>query len=815
MIAKMVLPLLGGTPAVWNTCMVFFQAALLAGYAYAHAISNWLGVRWQLVVHSIILLVPLAVLPIGIGGSLPDAESNPIPWLLAVLSISVGLPFLVLSTSAPLLQKWFAYTGHPSGKDPYFLYAASNLGSMLALLSYPTLVEPFLTLKAYAQHSGDVRTSVWMSQSWLWAAGYVLFILLMMACARAVWKSQSASATAEIDSEALPTKDEPAAKPAILTRLRWVALAFVPSSLMLGVTTHITLDIAAIPLLWVMPLALYLLSFILVFAKWPSVLHRTMILVMPLLVLLIAFLMESGLRIFISGLISLHLAMLFVVALACHGELARNRPPVRYLTQFYLLMSLGGVLGGLFNALVAPLAFNGIYEYPIAIACACLLLPPMSPSKSVWISRLFPQRFAGLIGVGIDIGLAMLLGLGTFGLFVFMGMTANEMQTAGEKLGGAYLWLANTFAPMHDGMWNGVQRFVDWFNRASLNLAETRIGSIRIWRGLQIASSPVMTIIEFGLPTLLCYLFVTRPLRFGLGVAAFFMAGLLYDAGHHGSEVLYQVRSFFGVMKVKYQVVKSDDDDDDLPQKTYPEYTLVHGTTLHGTQIRTKELEHEPISYYHWTGPVGQIFDSFEKTGARKNVAVIGLGSGTMSAWGEPGMRMTFYDIDPAVVKIAKNPEYFTYFTDSPADKHIILGDARLRIAEANDKEYDLIVVDAFSSDAIPIHLITREAIALYLQKLTDNGVLAVHISNRYLLLETVLGNIAQDLGVPGLFNYDSKDKGEVGKTASEWTVLAKNRQALGNLTEDGRWTPLKVNPAIGVWTDDFSNLLGVFEWKN
>jgi hypothetical protein len=873
MIAKMVLPLLGGTPAVWNTCMVFFQAALLAGYAYAHAISSWTRVRRQVLLHMVVLCVPIIALPIAIAGWNPPSELTDIRWLrwvpaswippnaipilglLGLLVASVGLPFFVLSTSAPLLQKWFANTGHPAGKDPYFLYAASNLGSMLALLGYPTLVEPFLPVKYYAQLSDDGKVNVWLSQSWLWAAGYGLFIVLTVICAQVVWKSCPRFASSGSEPDA--SDDGLDSKPGVLTRLRWIALAFVPSSLMLGVTTHITLDIAAIPLLWVIPLALYLLSFILVFAPgirprptvavltcvlatlvvgvilykpqeitevpflwalplalyflclflayamWPTGAYKASGLIMPLLVLLLVFLMQSAVSLNVSLRILLHLAVLFAVALVCHGELSQGRPSTRYLTQFYLLMSLGGVLGGLFNALVAPLVFNGIYEYPIAIACACLLVPPLSPGKRVWSSRWFPSRAGGLVGICLDILLAVILGFVTLGLLDFMGTSADEMRQGAKDHGWLAESIAGVVATLHGGLFKGLGRFEDWFNGKNF---------VVLGRGLQIDYVQIIKVIEYGLPALLCYTYISRPLRFGLAVGAFFVAGMYFDHVR-GSQLLYQTRSFFGVMKVKYELAKSDDDEEE-----YPTYELVHGTTLHGRQIRTKELQSEPITYYHWTGPIGRMFDSFAKTGARKNVAVIGLGSGTMSAWRKsPDMRMTFYDIDPAVVGIATNPAYFTYFTDAKLDKNkdIVLGDARLRIAEAKPKEYDLIVADAFSSDAIPIHLITREAIQLYLQKLSDNGVLAVHVSNRYLDLEPVLGNIVKDLGLHALFQYDSQEKKWRGKTSSEWAVLAKNREALGDLVGDSRWRALEENPAIGVWTDDFSNLLGVFQWKN
>jgi hypothetical protein len=807
MIAKMVLPLLGGTPAVWNTCMVFFQAALLAGYAYAHGITAHVRVRRQVIVHMLLICLPIVVLPIGIAKWTPPSDANPIPWLLAILGLSVGLPFFVLSTSAPLLQKWFANTGHPAGKDPYFLYAASNLGSMLALLSYPAFVEPYLPLKSYTQLAADVRANVWLSQSWLWAAGYGLFVLFMVACAQAVWKAVSRANSSRLREALDSDYESEGERPSILRRLHWVALAFVPSSLMLGVTTHITLDIAAIPLLWVIPLALYLLSFILVFWRWPAVVHKAMALIMPLFVLLLVFVMNTELTAKLSVVvrIALHLAVLFLVAIVCHGELAHSRPSTRYLTQFFLLMSVGGVLGGLFNALVAPLVFTGpltgVYEYPIAITCACLLVPPLNPGKPVWLSRWFPERWSRFVGITADVLFAAVAGLLMLGLIEFAQSDFTATITnAAENRGRLLEGIAGLVGTVHDRLFDGILRLTNWFNG---------LESPRLQRFQPVRAHQIIMVIEYGLPALLCYIYVSRPLRFGLAVGALFLASYFFDIHSDNARVLYQTRSFFGVMKVKYDLLEDDDGS-----RKYPEYTLVHGTTIHGKQIRTPDLETAPATYYHHTGPIGYLFDSFQHTGARKNVAVIGLGSGTMSSYGQPGMRMTFYDIDPAVIGIATNPDYFTYYTRSRADKRIILGDARLQITKAEDHEYDLIVVDAFSSDAIPIHLITREAIQLYLQKLSDNGVLAVHISNRYLDLEPVLGNIVKDLDVPALYEYDSEQR-EIGKTASEWVIIAKNWQAFGDLVDDERWSAPKEKPAVGVWTDDFSNLLRVFQWKN
>jgi spermidine synthase len=756
MVAKMVLPLLGGTPAVWNTCMVFFQAALLAGYAYAHGLTSWLGPRRQVVLHGILLLLPLLVLPIHVAGWTPNPD-YPIPSLLPFLVAAVGLPFFVLSTSAPLLQKWFAETGHPSARDPYFLYAASNLGSMLALLAYPTLVEPYLPLKPY----------VWLSQSWLWALGYGVLVVCIGACGWAVWQGHGQQAPIA----ARRTQAATEAPPSLWLRLRWIALAFIPSSLMLGVTTYITLDIAAIPLLWVIPLALYLLSFILVFARWPESVHKGMVLVMPLVVLLLVFLMQSEIKARVTVNICMHLLMLFVVALVCHGELARTRPSARYLTEFFLLMSVGGVLGGLFNALIAPLAFKSIVEYPVAIVGACLLVPPAVPLGQTWLGRRFSPRLAPLVSIAADIGLAALLGVVTFGLAQFFDAPDTGVS-----------WLEDIRRHVNEGL--------DW----AAGTLHTRY-------------SQVATIALYGLPILICYSYVARPLRFGLAVAAFFLASNWHNAEVESSvvkqKILHQERSFFGVLKV---IEESSED--------FLSHKLVHGTTLHGRQIVSDDHQHEPLTYYHISGPIGQAFQTFHGDYAKKSMAVVGLGTGTMCCYAKSDRSITFYDIDRAVIGIAQNPDYFTFWNDCPAQKNVVLGDARLKLAEAPDGQYDLIVVDAFTSDAIPIHLITREAIEdVYLKKLSERGILIIHISNRYLDLAPVLANIAQALGLASLRQYDSDSDTQLGKTSSDWVLLTRKREYFGKLADDDRWKPLEPNPAVGVWTDDYSNLLRVFDW--
>lgn len=761
MIAKMVLPLLGGTPAVWNTCMLFFQVMLLAGYGYVHVLTRRFSIRQQVSVHLILLCAPLLLLPIGVAAHWMGLDPDyPIAWLLGLLTLSVGLPFFVLSTTAPLLQKWFSSLEHASARDPYFLYAASNVGSMLALLGYPVMIEPYFPLKG----------EQWLSQSWMWSLGYAGLLTLVAVCG---WMVRRPSPHAAVKVR----RDAPAGQAAIVdsppnssTYLRWIALAFIPSSLMLGVTAYITLNIAAIPLLWVIPLALYLLSFILVFAKWPSVVHRAMVVIMPLAILLIVLsLMPSGVTVRFWVIILLHLATLFVVALVCHGELARSRPPITHLTIFYLLMSVGGALGGIFNALIAPVVFNGLVEYQLVLVLAVLILPRLHEHAAAQEGR---RKWTALWtsgGVRSDVAWVFGLGLVTLGLVWLSTATGQGLPV-----------LAGLSPSLFQGI-ESVSRLVD------------------------ISSKQLVALVACALPLLLCYGCVARPLRFGLGLGAILLAAS-YAAALHDDVVLHQERTFFGVVKVERN-----------EEKTW--HKLLHGTTSHGTQSLDPDHRDEPLTYYHRSGPIGQAFASWQGPTAKTQIAVIGLGTGSLASYIQPGQSLTFYEIDPAVVRIAQSPRYFTYYEAAQqrgAELRVVLGDARVKLAEAPDHRYDLIVLDAFSSDAIPVHLITREALTMYLSKLTDDGVVALHISNRYLGLEPVLGNLAKDLTLVGLKQFDDEsDKKHPGKSSSDWALLARRQEALGSLASDPRWTPLKQDDRVGVWTDDFSNVLRVFDWTS
>jgi hypothetical protein len=750
MFARMVLPLLGGSPAVWNTTVVFYQVALLAGYAYAHLTTVWLERRRQVMLHAVLLLVPFLLLPLAVpAGWSPPTAANPIPWLLALLLAAVGAPFFVVSTSSPLLQSWFVGTKHRAAADPYVLYAASNAGSMLALISYPLLVEPYLRLQ---------------QQSWLWTAGYATLVVLMLGCAAFVWRAlpttdhrpptneEMADGRLPTADGRLPTADEttthqlptPNSHPLTTAlRLRWMLLAAVPSSLMLSVTTYLSTNIAPIPLLWIIPLALYLLTFILVFAGRPILPHRAMVRALPIVLLPLVIVICAQATQPIWMLISLHLATFFIAAMVCHGELAADRPPPRQLTEFYLWMSIGGAIGGMFNALLAPLLFTTVVEDPLALVLACLLL---------W--------------------------------------TKDQRPTTNDQ------------GPVSVGRWSLVVRPL-WLDLAlPLAIGALVVGLIVGSRAAGLASGPLSYGLIFGMPALICFGFSRRPLRFALCVAAIFVAAALYTSDQ--GQVLHAERSFFGIHRVLLD-----------PSGRF--HVIAHGGTLHGRQSLDPARAHEPLSYYTASGPIGQVMVASTGAHERRRVAVIGLGAGSMACYSRPGQSWTFYEIDPSVERIAREPAYFTFLRDCAPEADVVLGDARLALVHAADQGYDLMVLDAYSSDSTPVHLITREALALYRAKLAPGGVLAFHISNQYLDLKPVLGALARDAGLVALFQDDivlDPEEAARGKSASQWAIMARDRADFGALDGDPRWHPLEGQPGAAVWTDDFSSILSVLRWR-
>ena len=765
MVGKMILPLLGGSPAVWNACMVFFQALLLLGYLYAHHVSTKYSPKRQWALHTIVLLVPVLAMvlavalspkhsPIAVAESLaPSGDTSPFLAVMALMSVAIGIPFFVASTSAPLLQKWFAYTGHPSSSDPYYLYAASNVGSLISLLGYPLFIEPNLTVN---------------EQAWLFAAGFAILFVLIMLCGRAAANPIGVPPIAERQPSGKNDSTlEIEPPPSALRVAKWIVLAFVPSSWMLGVTFYMTTDIASIPLLWVVPLALYLVTFIIAFGRVPAWFRQVIGNLAPVMILLLVFVKVSGV---VSGrpaiALMLHIMTFFAVSLMCHYELVRDRPKdVTHLTKFYLMMSVGGVLGGLFNALIAPLLFALAYEYDIVIVVGCLMVP-------VLIERITPASPE----------------LAAFKRKITLGL--NFLLPA---LTGFFFWLLVSVVSQREFF----SKMIKW-----------------IVAHAPVSDNTVVAILVYAVPVMACFFYVDRPFRFALAVAVLLGIHTYRD---QDTDVVYTERTFFGILKVEERGVFT---------------RLVHGTTLHGTQINAKWQLHkadvtqalgalstwdtlaiqgtlanfdprqEPLTYYHRTGPVGAMFHELRtrKNGAdaKAHVAMVGLGTGSASCYALPGQKLDFYEIDIGVRRlVADRDDFFTYVRDARnrgATLDIHMGDARLKLKELTDRKYALLLVDAFSSDAIPVHLLTKEAVELYLDRMTEDGILALHISNKYVRLGPVVAKIAEELGLATrVWSDDWAPREDLpedhrhhppppGKTASSWVVLAKSEKILGTL---------------------------------
>lgn len=713
MVAKMLLPLLGGTPAVWNTCMVFFQGLLLGGYAYAMFISRR-SVGKQILFQFGLLILACVSLPIGLSAfwlnSVPST-SNPAPWLLACLAATVGLPFFIASSNGPLLQKWFSNTGIRSATDPYFLYSASNAGSFVALLSYPALLEPNFNLQL---------------QSRIWAVGYLLLICLIAVCALMLWRSRARpveSASTELadpDYAASSVDDVPSTG----KRLRWIALAFVPSSLMLGVTNYLTTDIASLPLLWVVPLAIYLFTLVLAFSRRQVISLRSLTIVLPAITVLFLFVYFSRISIEPSWMIALSLIYFFLAALTCHTRVAELRPGAKHLTEFYLWFSLGGVLGGILNALLAPLIFTSVVEYPLMVLLACLLLPGEQGEPS-----LVQLRWK-------DYAKPLVILIGT----LILGIAVNKL--AANSLSGLLVVLA--------------------------------------------------------LPMILAYTSRRRPLIFVLCMAAVIVGSTVVK---FDDRTLHVERNFFGVLRV------TSNADDSM-------HAIFHDSTVHGRQFTTNERRCDPISYFHRDGPLGHVFSAFRASAAPKNVAVVGLGAGAIIAHSLPAENWTYYEINLAVVEIARDKRYFSYVGEcAKVPFNVVLGDARLRLREATDATYGLIVMDAFSSDAVPVHLITQQALDLYLSKLAPDGLLVFHISNRNLDLRPVVADLATSRNLTSVYLEDRTADPVKGQDPSAWVVMTRKENRSGELAKAPIAHPLTAD-GKHLWTDDYSNILSVFRWR-
>ncbi len=708
LIAKTLLPFLGGTPAVWNTCLLFFQTMLLMGYVYALVSSKWLSLRLQGAVHVLLILV-IAVYVFRSAVHTPVLSglhrADPTRWLLESLLFSVGPPFFILSASSPLLQVWFSKLRHQLAVDPYFLFAAGNAGSLIALIAFPLLLEPNLGLP---------------EQYRLWRVGFAVLIALMCVIALAL-KPLHATPHKELQSSTVVSDQ----KLPVLRRLRWLALSFVPSSLMVGVTTYITSDVAAVPLLWVIPLALYLLTFILAFTKrqFASSLNRLMIVG----ALVVTLILASGATEPAWALILANLAFFFVAAMTCHGQLANDRPSVPHLAEYYLWIAVGGALGGCFNVLIAPLLFTSVVEYPLAIVIACLLQ---------------------------------------------CGPKTDNDQSRFD---------------LHDVIYP-----------AGLYLLTVSLAILVTY--LRVSSSTIRLVIVLGAPLIIInHFFRHRPARFALGLCAILLASVYYTGAT--DRTVHVVRNFFGTTRV-------------TTDSTGRINSLYSGNTVHGRQFVDQSRRCEPLSYHHENGPLGQVMAVFNAAPANTRVAVIGLGVGAMASYSKPDQEWTFYEINPDVINIAHAP-HFTYLQNcARASVNIVEGDARLNLQTAEAGHYGLIVLDAFSSDAIPVHLVTQQALDLYLAKLAEGGMLAFHISNRSLDLKPILADLADSRNLVCIGFDDLKPGPFEGKDPSQWVVMARASPEISNLSINSQWKPLNGTNGARVWTDDFSNIVRAIRWQ-
>lgn len=698
---KLLLPLLGGSPAVWNGLMALFQTLLFLGYLYAHLLAARLRPRALLLVHALLLLSALPFLPIGLPEGAEPPPTAPLLWLLGVSLLSLGLPFFTLATTAPLLQKWFSWLEVAGSRDPYFLYAASNGGSLLALLSYPFLIEPHLSLS---------------EQRLLWSLLFGLFLLLILASALPLLRRGGRLDPEEtpLSLEGLPGRE----------LLLWLALAAVPSSLLLGVTHYLTTDVAAIPLLWVVPLALYLLTFILTFSRLGPLLHPLVLELQPVAVVLLlgfAFLNPAAVPFWLTAL--LHLAAFFLAAMVCHGELARRRPEPRHLTHYYLALALGGMLGGWFNVFLAPLLFDSIAEYPLMIAAALLLRPWPG---FLWKDLLLPGAILLLAGL-------------TVALF--------DVVAVLDAVGVGLLLL---------------------------------IGATYAWR--------------------------SRPLAFGLSVGSLLF--LIVNLHEHLEPVLMRERTFFGVHTVRLALYPAGG-------RVFRFHELWHGTTKHGAQFLDPERLCEPLTYYSRQGPMGQFFEAYREESHRWHVALVGLGTGALVSFAQPGQRWRFFELDPEVIRIALDPRYFSYLTRCQrSDLSLQAGDGRLLIAKLPDQSQDLIVLDAFSSDAIPVHLLTLQALDLYLRKLKPGGFLAFHVTNRHLDVARLVARLAWERKLAARYQ-DFRPREPLPEISrSQWLLLAREERLFEPL--DRKFGELWRRPPLDLklkpWTDDYSNLFAI--WK-
>jgi SAM-dependent methyltransferase len=718
MVARMALPKLGGAPAVWNSAMLVYQALLLAGYAYAHRLSRETPKR-QAGIHLLVLLAAAIWLPIGLASMTIPVDGSPIFWVPWLLVASIGPLFFAVAAQAPLMQRWFGLAGNKG--EPYALYAASNIGSFAGLITYPLLVEPFMPIH---------------EQTWLWSGLYAVLVVLVLTCAWKIWGNR--------DGIAQSNETESAGTTVIdwKTRIYWIALAAVPSGLMLSTTSHLTTDLMAMPLLWVIPLGLYLLSFSVAFSD-NRTLANLITRIAPSIVLLAA---ATAFAFFgnavIYSLISTVL-LLFTVAVSLHAEMYRTRPDASRLTEFYLMMSVGGVVGGIVCAIFAPLLFDWTWEHPLLIFAAALLLPQI---------RLIPIGSDNTIDQKGPVRATVLLGLIAFAV----GITGGIMDPVGTG----------------------------WAKMAM--------------------TAVLMAVGVFAIGTRLAY---------GLVVVGIMMANGGYYSMLLSAENV-RSRSYFGIYTISSDM-----------QAGFR--WLTHGTTMHGIQsLKEPKL---PISYYGENSGVGLAFAKAEALyGPKAAMGVVGLGSGTLACYAKPGQDWHFFEIDPLMVEIARDRKVFSFLDRCTPKVPIHIGDARLTVAERPAQSMDILAIDAFSSDSIPLHLLTKEAFQVYRRVLKPNGLLLVHISNRHVDLQPVLAAEAKEAKWAIAMRDDNPPKkdAERGMRGSKWIALSAEPEMLAKLTgplvpyaenyDAGKWTAIKAAGTTKRWSDDYASVLPHLSiWEN
>lgn len=706
MIARMALPRLGGAPAVWNSAMLVYQALLLAGYAYAHRLTQT-SPRRQAIIHIILFAVAILWLPIGLANLQPPADGSPIFWVPWLLIASIGPLFFVVAAQAPLMQRWYSMSGNQG--EPYALYAASNIGSFGGLIAYPILVEPFTTLQ---------------SQKWIWSGIYLALMALVGICAIQIWRTAGANTT--------PT--EAAANEAPIgwrRRLYWIILAAVPSGLMLSTTSHLTTDLMAMPLIWVIPLGIYLLSFSVAFADNQKPAYWISRFAPIVLIVSAAFVFVVWGKAAIGGLTA-SLSLLFIVAVALHNEMYRTRPAPAQLTSFYLMMSVGGVLGGFFCAIVAPLLFDWTWEHPILILMAAALLPAIPLLR---LNENDPRLPLIMVVIGV---IALALGL--------FGGISEPVESSFTKI-----LLAATIMTL----------------------------------GIAVAG--------FRIPFLLA------------------VAGLLtINGGWYSVQQSLdgvRMRSYFGTYTVN-------------ASESGRVRWLNHGTTMHGMQLLDDPTR--PISYYPDTSGVGiAMLNAPRLYGPEASIGVVGLGTGTLACYRRPGQYWQFFEIDPLVIEIARERKIFSFLEKCAPDVPVTLGDARLTLAAVPEGKFDILALDAFSSDSIPLHLLTKEAFATYRKALKPDGILLVHISNRYIDLNPVVAAEAKANGWSAALRHDSPTEQLInrGNRASQWIALSRDPAKLAELTgkvdkvksryyNSEQWLQLDAPGKTSPWTDDYASVL-------